>query len=160
VRIRGRLTDLAGRPLGHAPVRMLERIAGGRWRAITGVRTRRDGRLTTFTSIGPSRRLRLVYGSATASLRLTVRASVRLRIRHLRDLTLVSGRVRGGRVPRAGLRVLLQSAGLGGWRTRATLRSDGLGRFSASGRAPAGARLRIVVPAQRGYPYARGVGRP
>ena len=55
VRIRGRLTDLRGRPLARTPVRMLERIAGRTWRPITGVRTRRDGRLTTFTRIGPSR---------------------------------------------------------------------------------------------------------
>ena len=158
VRIRGRLTDLTGRPLSRTPVRMLERITGGRWRPITGVRTRRDGRLTTFTRIGPSRQVRLVYMSATVTLRLTVRASVRVRIRRHGSLTSVSGRVRGGRVPRFGLRALLQSRGFAGWRTRATLRTDGLGRFSASGRAPAGARLRVVVPAQRGYPYAKGVG--
>jgi hypothetical protein len=160
VRLRGRLTDLRGRPLGRTPVRMLERIAGGSWRPITGVRTRRDGRLTTFTRIGPSRQVRLVRGGATVTLRLAVRASVWVQLHRHGRLTLVSGRVRGERVPPAGLRLLLQSRGFGGWRTRASLRSDGLGRFSASGRAPAGARLRVVVPAQRGYPYARGAGRP
>ena len=159
VRIRGRLTELAGRPLARTAVRMLERIAG-RWRGITGVRTRDDGRLTTFTRIGPSRQIRLAYGGAKVTLRLRVRAFVLVHIRRRGPLTQVSGRVRGGRIPRAGLRLRLQSRGFGGWRTQATLRSDGLGRFSASGRAPAGARLRIVVPAQRGYPYARGVGRP
>jgi hypothetical protein len=160
VRIRGRLTDLRGRGLARTPVRMLERITGGRWRPITGVRTRRDGRLTTFTRIGPSRQVRFVHSGASVTLGLAVRASVRVRIRRRGRVTLVSGRVRGGRVPPAGLRVRLQSRGFGGWRTRATLRTDGLGRFSATGRAPAGARLRVVVPAQRGYPYARGVGRP
>jgi hypothetical protein len=159
VRIRGRLTDLAGRALGRTPVRFLERI-GGRWHAITGVRTRRDGRLTTFTRIGPSRQVRLAYGAARVTLRLTVRALVLVHLRRRGPLTLVSGRVRGGRIPRAGLRLRLQSRGFGGWRTRATLRTDGLGRFSAAGRAPTGARLRVVVPAQRTYPYARGVGRP
>ena len=94
------------------------------------------------------------------TLRLAVRAAVRVRIRRFGPLTVLSGRVRGGHVPRAGLRVRLQSRGLGGWRTRALLRTDGLGRFTAFGRVPAGARLRVVVPAQRGYPYARGVGRP
>ena len=74
--------------------------------------------------------------------------------------TQVSGRVRGGQIPRAALRLRLQSRGFGGWRTQASLHTDGLGRFSASGRVPTGARLRVVVPAQRGYPYARGVGRP
>ena len=160
VRIRGRLTDLAGRPLARTPVRMLERIAGRAWRPITGVRTRRDGRLTTFTRIGPSREVRLVYGGARVTLRLAVRAAVRVRIRHHGRLTVVSGRVRGGHVPRAGLRVRLQSRGFGGWRTRANLRTDGLGRFTATGRSPAGARLRVVVPAQRGYPFARGAARP
>ncbi len=159
VRIRGRLTDLRGRPLGRAPVRVLERIDGSRRRSITGVRTRRDGRLTTFTRIGPSRQLRLVHGSTAVTLRLRVRAAVRLRVRRSGRITHVTGRVLGGRVPRAGLRVRLQSRGFGGWRTRALLRTDGLGRFSASGRAPAGARLRVVVPAQRGYAYARGVSR-
>ncbi len=158
VRIRGRLTDLSGRPLARTPVRMLERI-GSRWRGITGVRTRDDGRLTTFTRIGPSRQVRLAYGGAKVTLRLKVRAFVLVRIRRHGPLTQVSGRVRGGRIPRAGLRLRLQSRGFGGWRTQATLRSDGLGRFSASGRAPSGTRLRVVVPAQRGYPYGRGVGR-
>jgi hypothetical protein len=160
VRVRGRLTDLAGHPLARTPVRMLERIAGRRWRPVTGMRTRRDGRLTTFTRIGPSRRVRLVHGGATVTLRLTVRAAVRVRIRRRGRLTLVSGRVRGGHVPRTGLRVRLQSRGSGAWRTRAVLHTDGVGRFSASGQAPGGARLRIVVPAQRGYPFARAVGRP
>jgi hypothetical protein len=159
VRIRGRLTDLAGRPLGRTPVRMLERI-GGRWRGITGVRTRDDGRLTTFSRIGPSRQIRLAYGTSSVTLRLKVRAFVLVHVRRHSALTQVSGRVRGGSIPRAGLRLRLQSRGFGGWHTQARLRTDGLGRFSASGRAPRGARLRVVVPAQRGYPYARGVGAP
>ena len=140
-------------------MRVLERIDGRRRRSITGVRTRRDGRLTTFTRIGPSRQIRLVHGDAAVTLRLRVRAAVRLRVRRSGRITHVTGRVLGGRVPRAGLRVRLQSRGFGAWRTRALLRTDGLGRFSASGQAPAGARLRVVVPAQRGYPYARGVSR-
>ena len=161
VRIRGRLTDLAGRPLAaHAGADARAHRPAGRWRPITGVRTRRDGRLTTFTRIGPSREVRLVYGGARVTLRLAVRAAVRVRIRHRGRLTVVSGRVRGGHVPRAGLRVRLQSRGFGGWRTRANLRTDGLGRFTATGRSPAGARLRVVVPAQRGYPFARGAARP
>jgi hypothetical protein len=159
VRIRGRLRSLAGRPLARTPVRMLERVDGRRWRAITGVRTRRDGRLTTFTKIGPSRRLRLVYGRSVVTLRLRVRATARLLVRRTGALTLVSGRLLGGRVPPAGVRVRLQARRGADWSTRAVLRTDGLGRFSASGRAPAGVRLRIAIPAQRGYPFARGVAR-
>ena len=160
VRIRGRLTDLAGHPLRRTPVRMLERVDGRRWRAITGVRTRRDGRLTTFTKIGPSRHVRLVYGRAWVELRLRVRATARVRVRRTGALTLVSGRLLGGRVPPAGVRVRLQARAGAAWSTRATLRTDGLGRFSASGRAPAGVRLRIAIPAQHGYPFARGVAHP
>jgi hypothetical protein len=160
VRIRGRLTDRAGHPLPRTAVRVLERIDGRRRHAITGVRTRRDGRLTTFTKIGPSRHLRLVYGRAWVELRLRVRATARLRVRRAGALTLVSGRLLGGRVPPAGVRVRLQARYGAIWSTRATLRTDGLGRFSATGRAPAGVRLRIAIPAQHGYPFARGVAHP
>jgi 5-hydroxyisourate hydrolase-like protein (transthyretin family) len=160
VRIRGRLTDRSGRPLPRTAVRMLERVDGRRWRAITGVRTRRDGRLTAFTRIGPSRHLRLVYGRASANLRLRVRATARVSVRRAGALTLVSGRLLGGRVPPAGVRVRLQARDGSRWSTRATLRTDGLGRFSATGRAPAGVRLRIAIPTQAGYPFARGVAHP
>jgi hypothetical protein len=160
VRIRGRLTDRGGKPLARTPVRMLERVDGRRWRPITGVRTRRDGRLTTFTKIGPSRRVRLVYARASVTLRLRVRATARVRVRRAGPMTLVTGRLLGGRVPATGVRLRLQSRRGPTWSTRAMLRSDGAGRFSATGRAPAGVRLRITIPAQRGYPFARGVVRP
>lgn len=160
MRIRGRLTDLARRPLGETPVRMLERVDGRRWRATTGVLTRRDGHLTTFTRIGPSRQIRLVYGRSTVTLRLRVRATARVRVRRSGALTTVTGRLLGGRVPRRGVRLRLQSRRGAVWPTRAVLRTDGLGRFSATGRAPAGVRLRIRIPAQRGYPFASGVARP
>ena len=160
VRIRGRLTDRAGRPLARTPVRMLERIDGRRWRPITGVRTRRDGRLTTFTKIGPSRHVRLVYGRASVTLRLRVRAAARLRVRRAGATTIVTGRLLGGRVPISGVRLRLESRRGATWSPRALLRTDGLGRFSATGSAPAGVRLRITIPVQRGYPFARGVVRP
>ncbi|MEO8689191.1 MAG: hypothetical protein ABI611_13365 [Solirubrobacteraceae bacterium] len=160
VRIRGHLTDRAGRPLARTPVRMLERVDGRRWRPITGVRTRRDGRLTTFTKIGPSRHVRLVYGSARVTLRLRVQATARLRVRHAGGVTLVTGRLLGGRVPPAGVWLRLQTRRGAAWSTRAVLHTDGLGRFSATGRAPAGVRLRITIPAQRGFPFTRGVVRP
>lgn len=61
VRVRGRVTDEEGRPVADASLVLVERIPGGRWRVATGVRTRRDGRFTTFTRIGRSRTLRFVY---------------------------------------------------------------------------------------------------
>ena len=51
----------------------------------------------------------------------------------------------------------LQARSGASWSTGARLRTDGAGRFSAIGRAPAGVRLRIAIPAQHGYPFARGV---
>jgi len=160
VRIRGRLTDAAGRALPRATVRMLERVDGRRWRPIAGVRTRADGRLTTFTRFGPSRHLRLVSGRASVTLRLRVRASARVSVRRSGSVTRVTGRLLGGRVPPLGVRVRLQSRRGAAWSTQALLRTDALGRFAASGRAPAGVQLRIAIPAQRGYPFARGVARP
>jgi len=160
VRIRGRLTDHAGRALPRTTVRIRERVDGHRWRSIAGVRTRHDGRLTSFTRTGPSRHLRLVFGRASVTLRLRVRASARVRVRRSGALTRVSGRLLGGRVPPLGVRVRLQSRRGEAWSTRAVLRTDALGRFAASGRAPAGVQLRIAIPAQRGYPFARGAARP
>ena len=160
VRIRGRLTDHAESPLPRAPVRILERVDGRGWRSTAVVRTARDGRLTTFSTTGPSRHLRLVSGRASVMLRLRVRASARVSVRRSGALTRVTGRLLGGRVPPLGVRVRLQSRRGAAWSTRATLRTDALGRFAASGRAPAGVQLRIAIPAQRGYPFARGAARP
>jgi hypothetical protein len=103
--------------------------------------------------------VRLQYGASIVTLRLKVRARVRLRIRRDGRATLVRGRVLGGSVPAAGLRLRLQTRTSWQWTTRAVLRTDGLGRFAATGRTPRGVRLRVVVPAQRGYPFARGVSR-
>jgi len=89
-----------------------------------------------------------------------VRATARLRVRRAGAITQVSGQLLGGRVPPAGVRVRLQARRGAGWSTRALLRTDGLGRFSAIGRARAGVRLRLAIPAQRGYPFAPGVARP
>jgi hypothetical protein len=160
VRIRGRLTDRARRPLPRATVRMRERVDGHGWRSIASLRTRRDGRLTSFTKTGPSRRLRLIFGRTSVTLRLRVRASARVSVRRSGAQTRVTGRLLGGRVPPLGVRVRLQSRRGAAWSTRAVLRTDALGRFAASGRAPAGVPLRISIPAQRGYPFARGVARP
>ena len=157
VRIRGRLTDSSGRPLGRAPVAMQEQRDGGAWRPITGVRTRRDGRFTTFTKVGPSRRFRLMRDGAAVYLRQRVRAPVvlwRVRGGH------VAGRVTGGWVPAGGVRVAVQTRRSGSWVTRATVRSDGAGHFGARARLSATARVRALAPAQSGYPFARGTSRP
>ena len=61
VRIRGRLTDERGRPIARAALAAVRREPGRPWRAVTGVRTRPDGRFTAFTRVGPSQELRFVY---------------------------------------------------------------------------------------------------
>jgi hypothetical protein len=81
VRIRGRVTDPRGRPVGRAVLAAIRRERGGPWRAITGVRTRANGRFTAFTRIGPSQQVRFVYyaygdsrrGIRSPALRVTVR---------------------------------------------------------------------------------------
>jgi hypothetical protein len=61
VRIRGRLTDRRGRGIGRATLAAIRREPDRPWRAVTGVRTRADGRFTAFTRIGASQELRFVY---------------------------------------------------------------------------------------------------
>ncbi len=80
VRIRGVLTDPRGRPIGRATLAAVRREPGGAWRAVTGVRTRPNGRFTAFSRIGPSQELRFVYyaygdsrsGRRSPRLRVTV----------------------------------------------------------------------------------------
>jgi hypothetical protein len=83
VRIRGTLTDPRGRPIGRATLAAIRREDHGPWKAITGVRTRPNGRFTAFTRIGPSQRIRFVYyafGDSTAGHRTPV-----LHVRVLRE---------------------------------------------------------------------------
>jgi hypothetical protein len=82
VRIRGRLTDRRGRGIGRAVLAAVRREPGRPWRAVTGVRTRSDGRFTAFTRIGPSQEVRFVYYAFGDSTR--GRSSPRLRVRVLR----------------------------------------------------------------------------
>ena len=57
----GVLTDPRGRPIGRATLAAVRREPGGAWKAVTGVRTRPNGRFTAFSRIGPSQELRFVY---------------------------------------------------------------------------------------------------
>ena len=80
VRIRGRLMDTKGRPIVHAALAMVMRI-NGRRRSATGVRTRHDGRFTTFTRLGPSRTLRFAYYAFGDSHDARLSPLLRLRVR-------------------------------------------------------------------------------
>jgi hypothetical protein len=81
VRIRGRLSGRWGRPMGRATLAAIRREPGRAWKAITGVRTRPNGRFTAFTRLGPSQTVRFVYyayGDSTAG-RLSPRLHVTVR---------------------------------------------------------------------------------
>ena len=82
VRIRGRLTDEHGRGIGRATLAAIRREPGRPWRTVTGVRTRRDGRFTAFSRVGPSQELRFVYYAYGDSTR--GRPSPRLRVHVVR----------------------------------------------------------------------------
>jgi len=81
VRVRGRLTGARGRPIGRAVLAAVRREPGGPWRAVTGVRTRSDGRFTTFTRIGPSQAIRFVYYPYGDAVRGRRSATLRVRVR-------------------------------------------------------------------------------
>jgi hypothetical protein len=81
VRIRGRLRDPRGRPIGGATLAAYSREPGDVRRPITGVRTRPNGRFTAFTRIGPSRTVRFVYYAYGDSTRGRRSPSLRVRVR-------------------------------------------------------------------------------
>ncbi len=81
VRVRGRLTDERGRPIARAALAAVRREPGRPWKAVTGVRTRPDGRFTAFTRVGPSQELRFVYYAYGDSVRGQRSPRLRVRVR-------------------------------------------------------------------------------
>ncbi len=79
VRIRGRLTDEAGRAIAGAAVSLVE-YRGGWPRVASGATTRPDGRFTAFTRLGPGRTLRFSYRAFSDSSRLTRSPALHLRV--------------------------------------------------------------------------------
>jgi hypothetical protein len=188
VRIRGRITDPEGRPLAATPLAVTESlvvpgptaiaarrneivagrneivahptgiVARRRWPAVTGVRSRPDGRFTAFTRVGPSRRIGIVGpgGARAPRLTLRVRAAVSLAVARRGTRAFVRGRVRGGYV-RRGTLVELQARRRGRWATRLAVRTRAGGRFD--GRLTARGTVRARVPGQPRLPYAAGWSR-
>jgi hypothetical protein len=156
VRVRGRVTDAAGRGVAGAVLDVAERVALPRraWQPVTGVRALADGRFTAFTRVGPSRRLKITAAGGARAPLLTVRVRAPLSVR--RSGSAVRGRLRGGYVPRPGALVELQMRVGRRWVTQVVVRTFSSGRFSA--RLPRGA-VRAVVPRQPGLPYAAGRAR-
>jgi hypothetical protein len=147
VRVHGRVTG-AGAPVA---LDVAQRVAGGAWRPLTGVRTLADGRFSFFAPAGPSRTLRV--GSAPL-LVVRVRAPITVQRRG----TLVRGRLRGGYVPRGGALVELQARAGRRWVTRRVVRTYRSGRFAA--RVRSRGPVRAAVPVQPGLPFAAGFSPP
>jgi len=175
VRIRGRLAGRTGRGIGRARIEVFERTSrpGARQRAVASIRTRSDGSFSYLLAKGrPSRAVLLAFHparvgpSASRTLHLRVRAASSLRASLRGTVVRFGGRVVSGPLPSNGKRVLLQGRAPGyTWATFATERTNRVGRFSGRYRLPVrrpGVRLqiRVVVPAEKSYPYASSRGRP
>ncbi|MGH9026469.1 MAG: hypothetical protein ACRDWD_10215, partial [Acidimicrobiia bacterium] len=178
-RVKGKLTTPDGVPLANAEVCVAARNEAKRasLRQLKSVTTNDKGRFSFRLPRGPSRRVYLVSrtpaGSASASLRIRVKAPVRLRAsrRHLRNGERIelSGTL-GKPVPRRGVLVELQSHRSTGWQTFGTTRSRRKGkgsrgkfRFPYTFTETSGVQryqFRARVPRQSTYPYAPGGSKP
>lgn len=175
VRIRGRLTDAAGAVMPRARIAVVEQ-ANARLakRKTSYVETSGDGRFD-FVASGrrPSRVLDLRYFArqgdaapvASRRLRLFVRAGSTFKV-SLRGIRVrYSGRILSGAVPKRGVRVYVQGRAAGGaWRRFAVRATNSKGKFSGRYRLRVrrpGVQLqfRVEIPKQKGYPFARGLGK-
>jgi hypothetical protein len=123
--IRGRVTDASGAPLAGATLDVVAELKtpGAKPRREGGIGTARDGRFTYVAPAGASRDLKL--GARTVTL--LVRAAGTLRATRKGRVVTLSGRLRGGHIPRWGLLVELSANG----RTVRLVRTDGRGAFTA-----------------------------
>ena len=175
-RIKGRLTDADGAPIGSAGLEVTAQALrpGARVRREATIETGPDGRFGYVTRRGPSRIIRLGYRafsldeapSAVATLTLEVRAGIRLAVTPRRTTARgtirFAGRLLGG-PGRHGVQVALYAVGRVG-RQRvpvAVLQTDMRGRFRFRYRfvrtfAPYTYRFQARVEAQPTYPYVAG----
>jgi hypothetical protein len=122
---------------------------------------------------GPSRRLRAAYRvrpedaflvcSRPLNLNVPARATLSASPRQVRPggRVRLSGRLRGGHVPRRGKLIDLEARDAGRWRDFDTVRTDRRGRFRTSYRFSRRARrgtypIRVKVRADSSYPFALG----
>ncbi len=173
VTVGGRLTTPdAKTPIAGARLQLSTRVTGTRtYRSLGEVTTGAEGRWHGTVPAGPSRRVKIEYRAMTLqpaptaarTAALEVRAGVSLSIRRRGRVVRLSGRLRGGRLPKRGVLVSLQGKQRGDrWRPFKTVRAKGAKRaFSGRYRFKGGGafRLRAVVNEQAGYPYSRGTSR-
>jgi hypothetical protein len=173
--IRARLESGERRPIAGAEVAVLEEPrAGGGPRRVTRLRTDRLGTVRHRVSRGPSRTIRLEYGGtplikpAVTQLKVLVpaRTTITVSRRFLRNGESVrfAGRLAGGPVPEGGKLIDLQAHYRGRWRTFATPRTDGAGRWRFRYRFEATRglvvyRFRARIRREAAYPYELGHSR-
>jgi hypothetical protein len=175
--VRGRLRTADGAPIANAAIDVLSKTTAVNARELAkrgGPRTRNDG---TWYVVLPrrvsSRDVTFGYrshvndtiASATASVRLRVRAGLRLAIHPRRasrgQAIRFSGRLLGGPLPRGGKQVVLMArASRGAWVRFNVVRTDRLGAFRAVYRfqQPGAAlyRFRALSLSEAAYPYLAG----
>lgn len=159
--IRGKLTGEGGAPISGAVLEATS-VARDRSADIAGgeVTTGKDGRFRYRISRGPSRTVAFEYRShfgderpaATAEVDLNVRAGVKISRKGRR----LRGRLLGGPIPEAGVKVKLQRRRGRKWKTFKRLRSN---EEAFAARVRSGGLIRALVPRQPRYPYANGASR-
>ena len=175
--VRGRLRAQDGAPVANAVIDVMSRTTAVNARELAkrnGPRTASDGSWRLALPRGVSSRdLTFRYRShvgdtiptATATVRLRVRAGLRLAIRprHARSGQAIrfDGRLLGAPLPRGGKQiVLLARASRGGWVRFNVIRTDREGRFRTIYRfqqpGTATYRFRALSLAEAAYPYAAG----
>jgi hypothetical protein len=161
-----------GTALGHVPVSIMAAPDDGShtWHREAVVRTAPNGSWRVTLPPGPSRLLEALYAggpqtepATSQAVALRVPASSTLRapvVVHFGQVARFVGRLLGGYVPRAGAIVVVQAFDRGHWRSVATVRSDGHGRWSARYAISGGAgdyAIRVRIPHQADYPWAAAV---
>jgi hypothetical protein len=175
--VRGRLRAADGAPIANAAIDMVSKTTAVNARELvkrSGLRTGADGSWLVVLPRGVSSRdvtfryrshVNDTIASATASVRLRVRAGVHLAIHPRRARTgqanRFSGRLLGGPMPRGGKQVVLMArASRGGWVRFNVVRTDGRGRFRSvyRFRQPGAAlyRFRALSLSEAAYPYLAG----
>jgi hypothetical protein len=185
----GRRTRFAGHltagwrrnPIAYAPVRIVQRFAGGRPQRVSTVTTAEDGTFSLRLAAGPSREVlarfdgnRAFAGAGARTATLLVRSAVRLGVsRHRAEVggtpVVFRGRVSAGagEIPPSGKAVELQFRLPGlPWQEFRTVETDRRGRFRYAYRFSdddsRGVRFlfRAQAIAQDGWPYEPGSSRP
>jgi hypothetical protein len=175
--VRGRLRAADGAPIANASIDVVSRTTAVGARELgkrNGPRTRNDGSWFLVLPRGASSRdvsvryrshVNDTVPSATASVRLRVRAGLRLaihpRVARRGQRIRFDGRLLGGPLPRGGKQIVLMArASRGPWVRFNVVRSGRAGRFRAIYRfqQPGAARYRFrgLSLAEAAYPYLAG----